>query len=297
MKLGLARSHCTAAASSSPATNRSSTCCSRPPPGRSPTANRSVSPRPFRPLRRSAVRTLGRAWGRGVRARRGTCRSPGPDRAGHGAGRQLPPTSRSPVPADADVIRFPGGEPALIPRILPGSPALAAIDTARRKGAVLAGASAGAMADGAADLDVGRRRGRPRDRAGDRRRPARGPGGVARIVAQNGELLPPGIGRRTRGAHRRHRQADEPWPWSGKARSDGSRGASPRRSSAARATASTVHAWRPRPDVPPRTDQPRVSTSAARGRSRKIEESARHPPMRSCRSARPRRPCRPRSPR
>ena len=46
----------------------------------------------------------------------------------------------------AHVIHFPGGEPALIPRTLPGTPALAAIKAARGEGAVLAGASAGAMA-------------------------------------------------------------------------------------------------------------------------------------------------------
>ena len=46
----------------------------------------------------------------------------------------------------ADLIHFPGGDPDLIPAILGGSPALAAIEAAWRDGAVLAGASAGAMA-------------------------------------------------------------------------------------------------------------------------------------------------------
>jgi cyanophycinase len=46
----------------------------------------------------------------------------------------------------ADLIHFPGGDPDLIPALLAGSPALAAIDAAWRDGAVLAGASAGAMA-------------------------------------------------------------------------------------------------------------------------------------------------------
>jgi cyanophycinase len=48
--------------------------------------------------------------------------------------------------ADADLIHLPGGDPDLIPTILEDSPALAAIERAWRRGAVLAGASAGAMA-------------------------------------------------------------------------------------------------------------------------------------------------------
>jgi len=48
--------------------------------------------------------------------------------------------------AGADLIHLPGGDPDLIPRVLGGSPALAAIDAAWRRGAVVAGASAGAMA-------------------------------------------------------------------------------------------------------------------------------------------------------
>jgi len=48
--------------------------------------------------------------------------------------------------ARADVIHFPGGEPDLIPAILPGSTAWAAVRRAHDAGAVLAGASAGAMA-------------------------------------------------------------------------------------------------------------------------------------------------------
>lgn len=48
--------------------------------------------------------------------------------------------------ASADLIHIPGGDPDLIPEILNGSLALAAIQAARRRGAVVAGASAGAMA-------------------------------------------------------------------------------------------------------------------------------------------------------
>jgi hypothetical protein len=48
----------------------------------------------------------------------------------------------------ADVIHFPGGDPDLIPTIMPGSPAWAAVAEAHAGGAVLAGASAGAMALG-----------------------------------------------------------------------------------------------------------------------------------------------------
>ena len=50
--------------------------------------------------------------------------------------------------AAADVIHFPGGDPDLIPTIMPGSAAWAAITDAHAAGAVLAGASAGAMAFG-----------------------------------------------------------------------------------------------------------------------------------------------------
>jgi cyanophycinase-like exopeptidase len=46
----------------------------------------------------------------------------------------------------ADLIHFPGGDPDLIPNVLPGTLALVAITAAWRSGAVLAGASAGAMA-------------------------------------------------------------------------------------------------------------------------------------------------------
>ncbi len=48
--------------------------------------------------------------------------------------------------ADADMIHLPGGDPDLIPGILAGSRALAAIEAAWERGAVVAGASAGAMA-------------------------------------------------------------------------------------------------------------------------------------------------------
>jgi cyanophycinase-like exopeptidase len=50
--------------------------------------------------------------------------------------------------AAADVIHFPGGDPDLIPTIMPGTAAWAAITEAHLAGAVLAGASAGAMALG-----------------------------------------------------------------------------------------------------------------------------------------------------
>jgi cyanophycinase-like exopeptidase len=50
--------------------------------------------------------------------------------------------------AAADVIHFPGGDPDLIPAVMRGSAAWAAISDAHAAGAVLAGASAGAMAFG-----------------------------------------------------------------------------------------------------------------------------------------------------
>jgi len=46
----------------------------------------------------------------------------------------------------ADLVHLPGGDPDLVPTILDGSPALAAIRRAWDRGAVVAGASAGAMA-------------------------------------------------------------------------------------------------------------------------------------------------------
>jgi cyanophycinase len=48
----------------------------------------------------------------------------------------------------ADLIHLPGGDPDLIPTLLPGTAAWSAITSARARGAVLAGASAGAMALG-----------------------------------------------------------------------------------------------------------------------------------------------------
>ena len=48
--------------------------------------------------------------------------------------------------ADADLVYFPGGDPDLIPLVLRGSAAWAAIIRAHAGGAVLGGASAGAMA-------------------------------------------------------------------------------------------------------------------------------------------------------
>ena len=50
--------------------------------------------------------------------------------------------------AAADVIHFPGGDPDLIPTIMPGTAAWAAVTEAHIGGAVVAGASAGAMAFG-----------------------------------------------------------------------------------------------------------------------------------------------------
>lgn len=50
--------------------------------------------------------------------------------------------------AEADIIHFPGGDPDLIPSLMPGSAAWAAVMHAHTEGAVLAGASAGAMALG-----------------------------------------------------------------------------------------------------------------------------------------------------
>jgi cyanophycinase-like exopeptidase len=50
---------------------------------------------------------------------------------------------------EADLVHLPGGEPHLIPAILAGTPAAAAIEAAHRRGAVVAGASAGAMGMGA----------------------------------------------------------------------------------------------------------------------------------------------------
>jgi cyanophycinase len=46
----------------------------------------------------------------------------------------------------ADLIHFPGGDPDLMPTVLRGSAAWAAVERARDHGAVVAGASAGAMA-------------------------------------------------------------------------------------------------------------------------------------------------------
>ena len=48
--------------------------------------------------------------------------------------------------AAADVVYLPGGDPAVIPRVLPDTPVLRSILAARARGAVIAGASAGAMA-------------------------------------------------------------------------------------------------------------------------------------------------------
>lgn len=50
--------------------------------------------------------------------------------------------------ADSDLVAFPGGDPDLIPTLFLDSPAWAAVESAHRGGAVLAGASAGAMALG-----------------------------------------------------------------------------------------------------------------------------------------------------
>jgi cyanophycinase-like exopeptidase len=94
----------------------------------------------------------------------------------------------------AHLIHFPGGDPGIIPRTLPGTSALAAIEAARSDGAVLAGASAGAMAmapltwtsngvvPGLAIVP------------GLVVAPHADPAAWARTVAQYGDLLPPGIG-------------------------------------------------------------------------------------------------------
>jgi cyanophycinase-like exopeptidase len=50
--------------------------------------------------------------------------------------------------AASDIIHFPGGDPDLIPNVMRGSAAWAAISDAHAAGAILAGASAGAMAFG-----------------------------------------------------------------------------------------------------------------------------------------------------
>ncbi len=112
----------------------------------------------------------------------------------------------------AHLIHFPGGDPALIPRTLPGSPALAAIAAARAGGTVVAGASAGAMAMApftwtssgvVAGLGIV---------PGVVVAPHADEAAWARIVAQYGALLPPGIG--LLGLAERTGvivSADEPW--------------------------------------------------------------------------------------
>ena len=50
--------------------------------------------------------------------------------------------------AASDIVYFPGGDPDLIPTILPGTTAWTAIEDAWRRGATVGGASAGAMAMG-----------------------------------------------------------------------------------------------------------------------------------------------------
>ena len=142
-------------------------------------------------------RPRGRPWRRRLRARRGPCRSPGPGRAGHGPRRRLGRRrdARRRAARPPHVIHFPGGEPALIPRTLPGTPALAAIEAARRHGRRPRRRQRRRDGDGAAHLDVERRRGGPRDRAGDRSSPRtrtrrRGRGSSASTATS----LPPGIG-------------------------------------------------------------------------------------------------------
>jgi cyanophycinase-like exopeptidase len=112
----------------------------------------------------------------------------------------------------AHLIHFPGGDPALIPRTLPGSPALAAIAAARAGGTVLAGASAGAMAMApftwtsngvVAGLGIV---------PGVVIAPHADEAAWARIAAQYGAVLPPGIG--LLGLAERTGvivSADEPW--------------------------------------------------------------------------------------
>ena len=112
----------------------------------------------------------------------------------------------------AHLIHFPGGDPALIPRTLPGSPVLAAIAAARAGGTVLAGASAGAMAMApftwtsngvVAGLGIV---------PGVVIAPHADEAAWARIAAQYSALLPPGIG--LLGLAERTGvivSADEPW--------------------------------------------------------------------------------------
>ena len=94
----------------------------------------------------------------------------------------------------AHLIHFPGGDPALIPRALARSVALAAIEAARDEGTVLAGASAGAMAmapltwtpsgvvPGLAIVP------------GLLVAPHADPATWSRVVAQFGDILPPDLG-------------------------------------------------------------------------------------------------------
>lgn len=55
-------------------------------------------------------------------------------------------TDQAALIAAADLVYLPGGDPAVIPSLLPRSAAWRSIESARERGAILAGASAGAMA-------------------------------------------------------------------------------------------------------------------------------------------------------
>ena len=118
--------------------------------------SRSTDSRDPRPIRIAVVPTaaargrpdLAGAHGvehsRGSRGRRGR-------RGGVDPGRRWADRGRRRLAgwlAAADVIHFPGGDPDLIPTVMLGAAAWAAITHAHAAGAVLAGASAGAMAFG-----------------------------------------------------------------------------------------------------------------------------------------------------
>ena len=88
--------------------------------------------------------------------------------------------------SDADLIYLPGGDPDVIPTLLPASGAWRAMDAARQRGAVLAGASAGAMGLCQLTWTPTRHSDRPRGRPRPGRVPSRGcrvvgpPDGVVR---------------------------------------------------------------------------------------------------------------------
>ena len=145
----LDRSPSTAGASSSPAMNRSSVRCSTLPRSRPTTvAGRDE------PIRVVVVPTAAARHNPDAASRFGTSAF---QRVADGGRPVQIETARvvdavsaeDPVTvsrlSDADLIYLPGGDPDVIPTLLPASGAWRAMDAARRRGAVLAGASAGAM--------------------------------------------------------------------------------------------------------------------------------------------------------